>query len=266
MAAAGEAGPDLDTTVAHPARVYDYWLGGTDNFPADREAGELALQAYPQLAEAVKSNRAFLARAVRFLTGEAGVRQFLDLGTGIPSADNTHQVAQREAPDSRITYVDNDPIVLRHARALLSSTPGGACDYIEADLRDSAAVLEAARRTLDFGEPVALMLLAVLQFIGDDEDPYGLVSRLLAALPSGSYLVVSHPTDDFNPNRGESIDRYNERVVDQAVLRDREGTARFFDGLELVEPGVVAVSKWRPDSEDEAGRASSMWCGIARKR
>jgi trans-aconitate methyltransferase len=265
MAIDGEAGPDLDTTVAHPARVYDYWLGGTDNFAADREAGELALQAYPQLAEAVKSNRAFLARAVRFLTGEAGVRQFLDLGTGIPSANNTHQVAQREAPDSRIAYVDNDPIVLRHARALLSSTPDGACDYIQADLRDSAAVLDAAGRTLDFGAPVALMLLAVLQFIGDDEDPYGLVSRLLAALPSGSYLVVSHPTDDFNPNRGESIDRYNERVVDQAVLRDREETARFFDGLELVEPGVVAVSKWRPDSEEEAGRASSMWCGIARK-
>ncbi len=265
MAMDGEGAPEFDTATAHPARVYDYWLGGTENFAADRAAGELALQAYPQLAEAVKSNRAFLARAVRYLTGEAGLRQFLDLGTGIPSANNTHQVAQRDAPDSRIVYVDNDPIVLRHARTLLSSTPEGACDYVQADLRDSAHVLEAARRTLDFGESVGLMLLAVLQFIGDDEDPYGLVSRLLAPLPSGSYLVVSHPTDDFNPNRGESIQRYNERVADQAVLRDRDATARFFDGLELVEPGVVAVSKWRPDSDEEAGRASSMWCGVARK-
>jgi hypothetical protein len=174
MAIDGEGGLDLDTTVAHPARVYDYWLGGTDNFAADREAGELALEAYPQLAEAVKSNRAFLARAVRFLTGEAGVRQFLDLGTGIPSANNTHQVAQREVPDSRIVYVDSDPIVLKHAQALLSGSPDGACDYLHADLRDSEAVLAAAERTLDFGAPVALMLLAVLQFIGDDEDPYGL--------------------------------------------------------------------------------------------
>ncbi len=268
MAVGGEgvaSVPEIDTATAHPARVYDYWLGGKDNFAADREAGELALQAYPQLAEAVKSNRAFLARAVRYLTGEAGIRQFLDIGTGIPTADNTHQVAQREAPDSRVVYVDNDPIVLVHARALLASSAEGVCDYLQADLRDSAEILAAARRTLDFGQPMGLMLLAVLQFIGDDEDPYGLVSRLVAALPSGSYLVMSHPTDDFNPNRGESIQRYNERVADQAVLRDRDATARFFDGLELVEPGVVAVSKWRPDTDDEAGRASSMWCGIARK-
>jgi hypothetical protein len=260
-----DGGLELDTSVAHPARVYDYWLGGTDHFAADREAGELALRAYPQLAEAVKSNRAFLARAVRYLTGEAGIRQFLDLGTGIPTADNTHQVAQREAPESRIVYVDSDPIVLQHARMLLSSSPDGACDYIHADLRDSAAVLAAAQRTLDLGEPVALMLLAVLQFIGADEDPYALVSGLVSALPSGSYLVVSHPTDDFNPNRGESIQRYNERVADQAMLRDRDETTRFFDGLELVDPGVVAVSRWRPDSEEEAERASSMWCGVARK-
>ena len=255
----------IDTSTAHPARVYDYWLGGKDNFAADREAAELALQAYPQLAEAVQSNRAFLARAVRYLTLQ-GIRQFLDIGTGIPAANNTHQVAQREAADSRIVYVDNDPIVLLHARALLKSTPQGACDYIQADLRNPEEILAAAPRTLDFGQPVALMLLAILQFISDDEDPYALVSRLLAALPPGSYLVVSHPTDDFNPNRqGESIQRYNERVADQATLRGHDETARFFNGLELVEPGVVPVAKWRPDSDLDTARPSSMWCGVARK-
>ena len=265
-AGGGVAGaPSIDTSTAHPARVYDYWLGGKDNFAADREAAELALQAYPQLAEAVQSNRAFLARAVRYLTLQ-GIRQFLDIGTGIPAASNTHQVAQREAADSRIVYVDNDPIVLLHARALLKSTPQGACDYIQADLRNPEEILAAAARTLDFGKPVALMLLAILQFISGDEDPYALVSQLVAALPPGSYLVVSHPTDDFNPNRqGESIQRYNERVADQATLRGHDETARFFDGLELVEPGVVAVAKWRPDSDLDAARPSSMWCGVARK-
>ena len=257
--------PGIDTSTAHPARVYDYWLGGKDNFAADREAAEMALHAYPQLAEAVQSNRAFLARAVRFLTG-AGIRQFLDIGTGIPSANNTHQVAQQEVPDSRIVYVDNDPIVLLHARALLKSAPQGACDYIQADLRDPDEILARAAKTLDFSKPVALMLLAILQFIGDSEDPYGLVSRLVAALPSGSYLVLAHPTDDFNPNRqGESIQRYNERVADQATLRGHDETARFFEGLELVEPGLVTSSKWQPDSDITAARHSSMWCGVARK-
>ena len=260
------APPGIDTSRAHPARVYDYWLGGKDNFAADREAAELALQAYPQLAQAVQANRKFLARAVRYLTGEAGIRQFLDIGTGIPAADNTHQVAQREAPDSRIVYVDNDPIVLLHARALLKSTRQGACDYIQADLHDPDAILSGAAKTLEFGQPVALMLLAILQFIPDDQDPAGLVSRLVAGLPPGSYLVVSHPTDDFNPNRqGESIQRYNERVADQATLRGHDETARFFDGLELVDPGVVAVAKWRPNSDLDAARPSSMWCGVALK-
>jgi hypothetical protein len=256
--------PAIDTSRAHPARIYDYWLGGKDNFAADREAAELALRAYPDLAKAVQSNRAFLGRAVRFLTGD-GIRQFLDVGTGIPAADNTHEVAQQEAPDSRIVYIDNDPIVLLHAQALLKSTPEGACDYIQADLRDPDTILAAAERTLDFGQPVALMLLAVLQFILDEQDPYGLVSRLVAALPSGSYLVISHPTDDFNPNRGESMKVYNERSADQAVVRDKAATTRFFDGLELLEPGVVPVAQWRPDSDLTAARPSSMWCGVARK-
>ena len=256
----------IDTSHAHPARVYDYWLGGKDNFAADREAGELALQAYPQLAQAVRANRKFLARAVRYLTREAGVTQFLDLGTGIPAADNTHQVAQREAPQSRVVYVDNDPVVLLHASALLRSCSPGVCDYIEADLRDPAGILDRAARTLDFTQPVALMLLAIMQFIPDEENPVGLVSTLLKGLPSGSYLVLSHPTDDFNPNeQGESIRRYNERVTDPATLRDREGTTRFFAGLELLEPGVVGVSQWRPDSDLTAAMPSSMWCGVARK-
>jgi hypothetical protein len=263
----GEPAPaGIDTSRAHPARVYDYWLGGKDNFAADREAAELALQAYPQLAQAVRSNRKFLARAVRYLTSEAGIRQFLDVGTGIPAVDNTHQVAQREAPESRIVYVDNDPIVLLHARALLKSAPQGACDYIQADLHDTETILAEAAKTLDFSQPVALMLLAILQFIPDSEDPAGLVSRLLADLPSGSYLVLSHPTDDFNPNvQGESIKRYNERVTEQATLRDKEATARFFQGLDLIDPGVVPVAKWRPEDEITAAAPSSMWCGVARK-
>jgi S-adenosyl methyltransferase len=256
----------IDTSKAHPARVYDYWLGGKDNFAADREAAELALQAYPQLAQAVQANRKFLARAVQYLTREAGLRQFLDLGTGIPAADNTHQVAQREAAESRIVYVDNDPVVLLHAAALLRSTSSGVCDYIEADLRDPAQILAGAARTLDFTQPVALMLLAIMQFIPDEEDPAGLVSTLVDALPSGSYLVLSHPTDDFNPNQhGESIKRYNERVTDPATLRDYTGTTRFFAGLELLEPGVVGVSQWRPDNDLVAALPSSMWCGVARK-
>jgi len=242
-----------------------YVLEAGDDRVVHREAAELALQAYPQLAQAVQANRKFLARAVRYLTGEAGIRQFLDIGTGIPAADNTHQVAQREAPDSRIVYVDNDPIVLLHAQALLKSTRQGACDYIQADLHDPDAILAGAARTLDFGQPVALMLLAILQFIPDEQDPVGLVSRLVAGLPPGSYLVISHPTDDFNPNRGESIKRYNERVADQATLRDQAGTAQFFAGLDLVEPGVVAVAKWRPDGDHLAAMPSSMWCGVARK-
>jgi hypothetical protein len=254
----------LDTSRAHPARIYDYWLGGKDNFAADREAGELALRAYPELAMALRSNRAFLGRAVRFLARE-GVRQFLDIGTGLPASGNTHEVAQQVAPDSRIVYVDNDPIVLVHAQALLTSAMQGACDYIQADLRDSDTILAQAARTIDFAEPVALMLLAVLQFILDEEDPWGLVSGLVARLPPGSYLVISHPTDDFNPNKGESMKVYNERSVEQAVVRGQAATARFFDGLDLLEPGVVPVARWRPASAQTAARPSSMWCGVARK-
>jgi trans-aconitate methyltransferase len=258
--------PVIDTSKPHPARVYDYWLGGKDNFAADREAGEQALLAYPELALAVRANRAFLARAVRHLVKDAGIRQFLDIGTGIPTGSNTHEVAQSVAPESRVVYVDNDPIVMLHARALLTSTPEGVTEYIEADLRDADKILTEARRTLDFSQPTALMLLAILQFIPDDEDPWQLVSRVLDALAPGSHLVISHPTNDFSPEQGaESIRRYNDRVPDQATLRGSDGTSRFFDGLDLLEPGVVPVAKWRPDSDLEADSPSSMWCGVARK-
>ncbi len=256
---------DLRTDIAHSARIYDYLLGGKDNFAADREAAAAIVAATPNMPVSMRANRNFMTRVAHYLAAEQGIRQFLDIGTGLPAADNTHEVAQREAPDSRIVYVDNDPIVLRHAQALLTSTPEGACDYIQADLRDPDTIVAAAARTLDFGSPVALMLLAVLQFALDEQDPYGLVTRLMAALPSGSYLVLSHPTDDFNPNKGESMRVYNERSVERAVVRDKAETARFFDGLDLLDPGVVPVAGWRADSDADAAKPSSMWCGVARK-
>jgi S-adenosyl methyltransferase len=258
--------PVVDTSVAHPARVYDYWLGGKDHFAADREVGEQTLRAYPALALAVQGNRAFLGRAVRYLVGEAGVRQFLDIGTGLPTANNTHEVAQAFAPESRIVYVDNDPIVLAHAHALLTSTPHGITTYLDADLQDTGTIVAEAARTLDMTRPIAVMLLAILQFIPADEDPYGLVARLMDAMPPGSYLVLSHPTADFSPEEAaDSIGRYNDHVAVPATLRNREETVRFFGDLELVEPGVVATAKWRPDTEEQAANPSSMWVGVARK-
>jgi hypothetical protein len=258
--------PVLDTSVAHPARVYDYWLGGKDNFAADREVGEQTLQAYPALALAVRGNRAFLGRAVRYLVGDAGISQFLDIGTGLPTANNTHEVAQAVAPQARIVYVDNDPIVLAHAHALLTSTPLGMTTYLDADLRDAGKILTQAAGTLDMIRPVAVMLLAILQFIPDDEDPYGLVARLMDAMPAGSFLVLSHPTADFSPKEAaDSIGLYNDQVAVSATLRSREETARFFGGLELVEPGVVPTARWRPDTEHDAESPSSAWAGVGRK-
>jgi len=242
----------LDTGVAHPARVYDYWLGGKDNFAADREAAERVLAAAPGLRYRVRANRAFLGRATRYLAAEAGIRQFLDIGTGIPTADNTHEVAQRAAPDSRVIYVDNDPIVLLHAQALLRSTPEGATDYLQADLRDPGAILDRATAILDFGKPVAVMLLGVLHLIQDVEDPWGIVARLMDATPPGSYLTISHPAIDIHHTQANAQRIYNERVATPQTLRTREQVARFFTGLELVEPGLVQVHQWRPDPGDFA--------------
>jgi hypothetical protein len=262
----GRAPLDFDTTVAHPARVYDYWLGGKDNFAADRAAAEQVLAAAPGLRMRVRANRAFLARVIRFLAGEAEIRQFLDIGTGIPSANNTHEVAQAVAPSARIVYVDNDPIVLTHARALLTSTPEGATDYLQADLREPEKILARAAHTLDFERPVAVVLLGILHLIQDREDPWGLVARLMAAVPSGSYLAISHPAIEIHPGQQEAQKRYNERVSTPQTLRDRGDVARFFEGLEMVEPGLVQVHQWRPGEGDFApeGMATAHG-GVARK-
>ena len=240
----------LDTSVAHPARVYDYWLGGTDNFAADREAAERVLAVAPGLRFRVRANRAFLGRATRYLAAEAGIRQFLDIGTGIPAAGNTHEVAQRAAPDSRVVYVDNDPIVLLHAQALLRGSSEGATDYLQADLRDPGVILDRAAGVLDFGRPVAVMLLGVLHLIQDAEDPWDIVARLMAATPAGSFLTISHPAIDIHHTQADAQRVYNERVATPQTLRTREQVARFFTGLELVEPGLVQVHQWRPDPGD----------------
>jgi hypothetical protein len=259
--------PTFDTSVAHIARVYDYWLGGKDNYAADREAGQAALEAFPYIAGGVRANRAFLARVVRYLAGEAGIRQFLDIGTGIPTANNTHEVAQAIAPDSRIVYVDNDPVVLAHARALLTSSPEGATAYLDADFRDIDTILTAASRTLDFSRPVAIMLIAILHLIDDDADPHGTVAKLVAAVPSGSYLAISHLSSDImaSPARTEAHDRLRALMHEKQTLRDREQVASFFTGLEMVEPGLVPLTQWRPDSEVEASRPTALWGGVARK-
>jgi hypothetical protein len=267
LSAGAEPPAGIDTTVAHPARVYDYWLGGTNNFAADREAAERVLAATPGLRTRVQANRAFLARVVRYLAAEAGIRQFLDVGTGIPSANNTHEVAQAAAPDSRVVYVDNDPIVLIHAQELLASAPEGATQYIEGDLRDPAAILEAAAGTVDFTRPAALMLLGVLHLIGDSEEPYRIVAELMDALAPGSYLAISHPASDIQAAaQAEAQKRYNERVSTPQTLRNHAEVTRFFDGLDLVPPGVVYVHAWRPDPGDVAPAGGvSAHGGVARK-
>jgi S-adenosyl methyltransferase len=261
-------GAGLDTQHAHPARVYNYWLGGKDNFAADREAAEQAIAANPGIVADVRANRAFLIRAVRCLAQEHGIRQFLDIGTGLPTASNTHEVAQAVAPEARIMYVDNDPVVLSHAQALLTRTPEGATAYLEADLRDVPAILRAAAQTLDFAEPVALMLLIVLHLIPDTDNPYGIVAGLLRALPSGSYLVLSHPASDIRTAQmAEMTSRVNQRMSGpKATMRDRAAIMRFFDGLELLDPGVVQPQQWRPEAGVPSQDQVTAWCGVARKR
>ena len=257
----------FDTTVAHPARVYDFWLGGKDNFQADRVAGQQVLEAQPGILFGVQANRAFLGRAVRLLAGDLGIRQFLDIGTGIPTIDNTHEVAQSVAPQSRIVYVDNDPIVLSHARALLASGPEGATAYVDADLREPDTILAAAAATLDFSQPVAIMLLLILHLIPDASDPYAIVARLLDALPSGSYLAISHPPKDLQAaEAAEAVKRYNELVCTPQTRRTRAEVSRFFNGLELLDPGIVMLHQWRPDPDTAAPPgAISSHCGVARK-
>jgi hypothetical protein len=258
--------PKINTSVPHPARVYDYFLGGKDNFEADRVAAEAANSAFPRTAESARAARAFLRRVVRFLAADAGIRQFLDIGTGLPSGENVHQVAQSAAPDARIVYVDNDPIVLLHAQALLTSSPEGAVAYLDADLRNPEKILAEAARTLDFSQPVAVLLLGILHNIGDHDDPYGIVRRLVRAMPGGSYLAVCHLTAEIYPELAAWARALNERQLDAPlVLRSRAQVTDFFDGLELLEPGVVQLSKWRPRSEVESAAAAALWGGVARK-
>jgi S-adenosyl methyltransferase len=261
-------GPVLfDTSVAHIARVYDYWLGGKDNFAADRAAGDQAIKAFPNIPLSARANRAYQARVVRFLAGEAGIRQFLDIGTGIPTANHTHQVAQSVAPASRVVYVDNDPIVLSHARALLASHPAGATDYVDSDLRDPQKILDGAERLLDFSRPTAVMLMAILQHIGDEHDPYAIVATLMDAMPPGSYLALSHPASDIDAEAmAKMAIVLNQMIAEKVTFRDRAAVEGLFAGLELVEPGLVQASKWRPASEIEAASPAALWAGVARKK
>jgi hypothetical protein len=242
--------PRIDMTKPHPARRYDYWLGGKDNFQADRDAAEAIAAVFPHIRTAARENRAFMQRAVNFLAAEAGIRQFLDIGTGLPTANNVHDVAQRIAPESRIVYVDNDPLVLTHARALLTSSEQGATAYIDADVRNPERILSdpAVRDTLDLSQPVALLLVAILHFVEDDDDPYGIVKRLFSALPAGSYLVLSHATfDPLDPETIAAMNAVNEGIKPTFCPRTLNEVSRFFDGLDLLEPGIVSVSDWRPE-------------------
>jgi hypothetical protein len=265
---------DLQTNRPHPARVYDYLLGGKDNYAADRAAAAEGLKANPNSLIPPRQNRAFLRRVVAYLAREAGIRQFLDIGTGIPTSPNVHEVAQAVEPRARIVYVDNDPVVLTHARALLTSGPEGKTAYVEADLRDDAAkILDAAdlHRTLDLTQPVALLLIAIMHFIPDSDDPYGIVSRLLAGLPSGSYLALSHLTGDFDPEAWEGVAAVYRRSGVIMQVRSLPQIERFFTGLDVVDPGVVSLPRWRPDPADIGQAAQptdaevSVYGGAARK-
>ena len=260
--------PPFDTSVANQARIYDYLLGGKDNYAADRAAVDAVLKVAPELGFTARANRAFLGRAVRHLTAEAGIRQFLDIGTGIPTAGNTHQVAQAIAPESRVVYVDYDPVVLAHARALLTSHQAGATEYIDADLRDTDMILAQAARLLDFTKPVAVTMLMILHVIPDSDDPHALVARVMDAMPSGSYLAASHLGSELlDQEAKQGFEGVVSRTAQQQYIgRNREEMTRFFDGMDLVEPGLVRVEEWRPDpAAGETGR-SALWCALGRKR
>jgi hypothetical protein len=259
--------PRINSRVATIARIYDYWLGGKDNFEADRTAGDAMIEQYPDIVRGVRLNRAFLGRAVHYLAAEAGIRQFLDIGTGLPSANNTHEVAQRAAPESRIVYADNDPIVLAHARVLLASAPEGACAYIDADIRDTGKILQDAAGTLDFSRPVAVCLIMVLQFVPDGDDPWQVVRTLLDAMPSGSYLAVAHPANDVDQEVAPALRQLSTRMGGTRVTpRSHPEIERFFGGLEMIEPGLVQLHRWRPGpGVSDNNRNLAAYGGIGRK-
>lgn len=256
---------DIDITVPNPARVYDFLLGGKDNFEADRITARAGISAFPNIVESARASRAFLVRVVHYLA-MAGIRQFLDIGTGLPSGNNVHEVAQSIVPTSRIVYVDNDPVVLRHAQALLTSRPEGVTRYVQADIRDPEKILREAGETLDFSQPVGVLLLGILHFLRDDREAVDIIDTLMGATPSGSYLGICHLTADFYPEMTEMAGRVNERQPHvPLILRNRAQVARFFDGLQLVPPGLVQCSRWRPGSECEAAAPAALWGGVARR-
>jgi hypothetical protein len=266
--AAGETQPhgaSFDASVAHPARIYNYWLGGKDNFAADRQAAQEVIDVMPVIAQVARSNRLFLSTAVHYLVSEAGIRQFLDIGTGLPTENNTHEVAQRVAPESRIVYVDNDPIVLSHARALLTSDPRGQCTYVDADAREVEKILDQAARMLDFSQPVAVMMLGLLHFIPDADDPYGLTRRYLDAVPSGSYLAISHGSSDLKTETQTAGQRYNSRSATAINFRSRQEVTRFFAGLDLVPPGVSPLGQWSLGATGTGSAQLPTYAALARK-
>jgi O-methyltransferase involved in polyketide biosynthesis len=264
-ATASQVPPEINTNVPQTARIWNYWLGGKDNFPVDRQVGDQILEAFPAIVENARASRAFLVRAVEYLAGEAGIRQFLDIGTGLPTANNTHQVAQAVAPECRIVYVDNDPIVLVHARALLTSSPEGATAYIDADLRDPDKILQEAARTLDLTQPIAIMLMGILGHIAEDEQAQSIVKRLLGGVPAGSYLTMNDGTDT-SEEVVEAARIWNQSANPTYHLRSPDRIARFFDGLELVEPGVVSPPRWHPEPSASGLPAEiDSACGVARK-
>ncbi|AGZ43087.1 hypothetical protein AFR_24095 [Actinoplanes friuliensis DSM 7358] len=256
--------PKLDTTVPQTARIWNHLLGGKDNFAVDRAVGDQIIATLPQLAENARLSRAYLARVVRHLAGTAGVRQFLDIGTGLPTADNTHEVAQKVAPESRIVYVDNDPLVLAHARALLTTSPEGATDYIDADLRDAGTILREAARTLDFDKPVALFLMGILGHIEDDAEARTIINAIMDRLPSGSYLAMYDGSDTSEANN-EAVRIWNISANPKYHLRSAARIASLFEGLELVDPGVISVTRWKPEPGAEDAPEIDQYGAVGRK-
>jgi len=253
----------IDESVPHNARVWDYWLGGKDNFDVDRRMGDSIREMFPVISDVAGHSRRFLRRAVTYLAGEAGIRQFLDVGTGLPTANNTHEVAQSIAPESRVVYVDNDPLVLVHARALLTSSAEGVTDYVDADVHDIDQVLAGARRTLDFDRPVAVMMLGILNFVLDDAEAGRIVAKLVEAVPPGSYLAITHPTVELGGEQNvPAMEFYNKRARPRIRARDRAQIAAFVDGLDLVEPGLISAPRWRAGSEVAE---VPLWAVVARK-
>jgi hypothetical protein len=258
----------IDTSRAHSARIWDYWIGGTNNYPVDRAVGDRIQEMFPDIVTSARADRAFLGRVVRYLAGQAGISQFLDVGTGLPTQANTHEVAQHINPTARIVYVDNDSLVLVHAQALLTSTPEGACDYVHADVRDPETILDQASRTLDFTQPVAITLLGILHFILDLAEARSIVTRLLSAVPSGSYLVIQHATAEVNPSQSiDSVNYWNQHGSAPMVLRTPQEITEFFHGLTLLDPGVVTCTHWRPatNANSDLPPPVAHYCGVGYK-